>query len=167
MSKAAAEILKKFYLGLRNRSTSADGTPITARQLESLVRLAEARARVDLREEVTREDAQDVVDIMKESLYDKYVDEHGFVDFARSGGMSQQKEARTFLNALNKESELQRKDCFSRTEIYNLADKISLRVPDLDALVDNLNSLGYLLLKGGMYQLVTASYSQCQPTRSK
>lgn len=58
MSKAAAEILKKFYLGLRNRSTSADGTPITARQLESLVRLAEARARVDLREEVTREDAQ-------------------------------------------------------------------------------------------------------------
>ena len=58
---------------------------------------------------------QDVVDIMGESLYDKYVDEHGCVDFARSGGMSQQKEARRFLNALNKESELQRKDCFSRS----------------------------------------------------
>ncbi|PUZ65608.1 hypothetical protein GQ55_3G238400 [Panicum hallii var. hallii] len=167
MSKAAAAILKEFYLGLRNRSTCADGTPITARQLESLVRLAEARARVDLREEVTAEDAQDVVDIMKESLYDKYVDEHGFVDFARSGGMSQQKEARRFLSTLNKESELRQKDCFSRTEIYNLADKISLRVPDLDGLVDNLNSAGYLLLKGGMYQLVTASYSQCQLTRSR
>ena len=50
MSEAAAEILRNFYLLLRNRSTSADGTPITARQLESLVRLAEARARVDLRE---------------------------------------------------------------------------------------------------------------------
>jgi hypothetical protein len=58
---------------------------------------------------------QDVVDIMKESLYDKYVDEHGFVDFARSGGMSQQKEARRFLSTLNKESELRQKDCFSRT----------------------------------------------------
>ncbi|OQU78151.1 hypothetical protein SORBI_3009G166400 [Sorghum bicolor] len=58
MSKAAAAILKDFYLKLRNRSTSADGTPITARQLESLVRLAEARARVDLRDEVTEEDAQ-------------------------------------------------------------------------------------------------------------
>jgi hypothetical protein len=34
------------------------GAPITARQLESLVRLAEARARVDLREEVTRADAE-------------------------------------------------------------------------------------------------------------
>ena len=58
MSKAAAAILKHFYLKLRNRSTSADGTPITARQLESLVRLAEARARVDLRDEVTEEDTQ-------------------------------------------------------------------------------------------------------------
>jgi DNA helicase MCM8 len=58
---------------------------------------------------------QDVVDIMKESLYDKYVDEHGYVDFARSGGMSQPKEAKRFLNALNKESELQQKDCFSKT----------------------------------------------------
>jgi DNA helicase MCM8 len=34
------------------------GAPITARQLESLVRLAEARARVDLREVVTRGDAE-------------------------------------------------------------------------------------------------------------
>ncbi|TVU19721.1 hypothetical protein EJB05_35890, partial [Eragrostis curvula] len=176
MSKAAANILRDFYLRLRDRSSSADGTPITARQLESLVRLAEARARVDLREEVTADDAKDVVEIMKESLYDKYVDEHGLVDFGRSGGMSQQKAAKKFLSALNKESELQRKDCFSRTEMYNLADKISLLVPDLDAIVESLNNAGYLLNKGsGMYQvesckalgLVTASYSQCQPTRSR
>lgn len=32
--------------------------PTQARQLESLVRLAEARARVDLRETVTRDDAE-------------------------------------------------------------------------------------------------------------
>lgn len=57
MSKPAAEILQKFYLRLRDHSASADGTPITARQLESLVRLAEARARLDLREEITVQDA--------------------------------------------------------------------------------------------------------------
>lgn len=56
---------------------------------------------------------QDAVEIMKESLYDKYVDEHGVVDFGRSGGMSQQKEAKRFLNALNKQSELEQKDIFS------------------------------------------------------
>jgi len=39
-------------------------------------------------------------------------------------------------------------------EIYSLADKISLRVPDVDALVENLNIEGFLLQKGsGMYQV--------------
>lgn len=160
MSKPAAEILQKFYLRLRDHSTSADGTPITARQLESLVRLAEARARLDLREEITAQDALDVVEIMKESLYDKYVDEHGFVDFGRSGGMSQQKEAKRFLGALHKQTELQKKDCFSISEIYNLADRIGLRVPDIDTFVDNLNTVGYLLKKGPKtYQVISASHS--------
>lgn len=57
MSKAAAEILQKFYLQLRGHDKSGDGTPITARQLESLVRLVEARARLELREEITPQDA--------------------------------------------------------------------------------------------------------------
>ncbi|XP_059646933.1 probable DNA helicase MCM8 [Cornus florida] len=168
MSKSAAEILQKFYLQLRDHNTSADGTPITARQLESLVRLAAARARLELREEITAQDALDVVEIMKESLYDKYVDEHGFVDFGRSGGMSQQKEAKRFLSALNKQSELQQKDCFSISEIYSLADRIGLRVPDIDTFVDNLNSIGYLLKKGPKtYQVLSSSYSRSQSSRSK
>ncbi|MCD9641047.1 DNA replication licensing factor mcm8 [Datura stramonium] len=166
MTKPAADILQKFYLKLRDHNTSGDGTPITARQLESLVRLAGARARVDLREEITEQDALDVVEIMKESLYDKYVDEHGFVDFGRSGGMSQQKEAKRFLSALHKQSELQQKDCFSISEIYSLADRIALRVPDIDTFVDNLNSVGYLLKKGPKtYQVLSSSYSQTSRSR--
>ncbi|KAL3628551.1 DNA replication licensing factor mcm8 [Castilleja foliolosa] len=168
MTKPAAEILQKFYLRLRDHNTSADGTPITARQLESLVRLAEARARVDLREEISTQDALDVVEIMKESLYDKYVDENGLVDFGRSGGMSQQKEAKRFLSALNKQSELQQKDCFSISELYSLADRISLRVPDIDTFVDNLNSVGYLLKKGPKtYQVLSSSYSRSQSSRPR
>ncbi|XP_054802072.1 probable DNA helicase MCM8 isoform X2 [Prosopis cineraria] len=168
MSKPAAEILQKFYLRLRDHNTSADGTPITARQLESLVRLAEARARLDLREEITAQDAMDVVEIMKESLYDKYVDEHGFVDFGRSGGMSQQKEAKRFLSALNKQSEFQQKDCFSISEIYSLADRIGLQVPDIDTFIDNLNSVGYLLKKGPKtFQVLSSSCTRSQSTRVK
>ncbi|TKY62185.1 DNA helicase MCM8 [Spatholobus suberectus] len=168
MTKPAAEILQKFYLKLRDHNTSADGTPITARQLESLVRLAEARARLDLRVEITAQDATDVVEIMKESLYDKYVDEHGVVDFGRSGGMSQQKEAKRFLNALNKQSELEQKDCFSVSEIYSLADRISLKVPDIDTFIDNLNSVGYLLKKGPKtYQVLSSSYARSQPFRMR
>ncbi|PNY09978.1 DNA helicase mcm8-like protein [Trifolium pratense] len=168
MSKPAADIIQNFYLKLRDHNVSADGTPITARQLESLVRLAEARARLDLRVEITAQDAMDVVEIMKESLYDKYVDEHGVVDFGRSGGMSQQKEAKRFLNALNKQSELEQKDCFSVSEIYSLADRISLKVPDMDTFIENLNIVGYLIKKGPKtYQVLSSSYSRSQSSRSR
>ena len=43
----------------------SDSTPITTRQLESLVRLTEARAKMELREEATQQDAQDIIEIMK------------------------------------------------------------------------------------------------------
>ncbi|CAA7013000.1 unnamed protein product [Microthlaspi erraticum] len=168
MSKEAGEIIQKFYLKLRDHNTSADSTPITARQLESLVRLAQARARVDLREDITVQDATDVVEIMKESLYDKFVDEHGVVDFGRSGGMSQQKEAKRFLSALDKQSGLQQKDCFSISEMYSLADRIGLRVPDIDTFLENLNIAGYLLKKGPKtYQVLSSSYSRSQSSRSR
>lgn len=42
-----------------------DSTPITTRQLESLIRLTESRARLELREVATKEDAEDVIEIMK------------------------------------------------------------------------------------------------------
>ncbi|RLG06061.1 MAG: hypothetical protein DRN65_05995 [Thaumarchaeota archaeon] len=47
---------------------------ITARQLESLIRLAEARARAALREYVTEEDVFDVIDLMKRSLSEVGID---------------------------------------------------------------------------------------------
>jgi hypothetical protein len=39
-------------------------------------------------------------------------------------------------------------------ELWTLADKINLRVPDLNALVEKINTEGYLIKKGsGMYQV--------------
>ncbi|GKA97999.1 hypothetical protein Tco_0825893, partial [Tanacetum coccineum] len=103
----------------------------------------------------------DVVEIMKESLFDKYVDEHGLVDFGRSGGMSHQKEAKRFLSSLNKQSEWTQKDCFSISEMYSLADRIGLRVPDIDTFVENLN----VAEKGPKtYQVDSSSYSRSQPS---
>jgi DNA helicase MCM8 len=50
-------VLQQFYLSLRQKHKGIDGAPITTRQLESLIRLAEARAKMELREEVTEQDA--------------------------------------------------------------------------------------------------------------
>jgi len=65
----ALKRLSDFYLAMRAASET-EGSPvaITARQLESLVRISEARARVALRKEVTGEDAEAAIVIMKRSL---------------------------------------------------------------------------------------------------
>ncbi len=75
LSTEAAQRLNDFYLAMRSASES-EGSPvaITARQLESLVRLAEARARSALRKEVSAEDAEAAVAIMKKSLLEVGID---------------------------------------------------------------------------------------------
>ena len=69
LTQEALDQLKEFYLLMRSASET-EGTPvaITARQLESLIRVAEARARVALRDKVTLEDAERAINIMKTSL---------------------------------------------------------------------------------------------------
>jgi replicative DNA helicase Mcm len=75
----ALKRLKEFYLAMRSASET-EGSPIaiTARQLESLVRISEARARVALRKEVTAEDAEAAIIIMKKSLEEVGIDLSSF-----------------------------------------------------------------------------------------
>jgi len=75
LTQEALDRLKDFYLAMRAAS-EAEGTPIaiTARQLESLVRTAEARARAALRKEVLAEDAEAAISIMRRSLEEVGID---------------------------------------------------------------------------------------------
>jgi len=69
LTSQAAEVIENFYVDLRKTAEGgAAPVPITARQLESLVRLAESRARMALRSKVSKEDAQAAVRLMEESL---------------------------------------------------------------------------------------------------
>ncbi|HEX9262434.1 MAG TPA: minichromosome maintenance protein MCM [Candidatus Bathyarchaeia archaeon] len=75
LGKDALKRLGDFYLAMRSASET-EGSPvaITARQLESLVRVAEARARAALKKEVTAEDAEAAIAIMKRSLEEVGID---------------------------------------------------------------------------------------------
>lgn len=68
LTAEAAEVIENFYVDLRKSAEGGGAIPITARQLESLVRLAEARAKMGLRSEVNKEDARAAVRLMEESL---------------------------------------------------------------------------------------------------
>ncbi len=75
LTKEANKRLKDFYMTMRSASET-EGSPvaITARQLESLVRTAEARARAALRKEISAEDAEAAIGIVKRSLQDVGID---------------------------------------------------------------------------------------------
>ena len=65
----AVEEIKRFYVELRNTPVSAEGSvrpiPISARQLQALIRMAEASAKMRLSETVDSDDAKRAIDIMK------------------------------------------------------------------------------------------------------
>ncbi len=72
LSAEAIKFIKEFYINLRNKPVAAEGTmkaiPITARQLQALVRMSEASAKMRLSKEVTAEDARQAIEILKYSL---------------------------------------------------------------------------------------------------
>jgi len=69
LSEEAVAEIKKFYVELRNKPVSSESAlrpiPISARQLQALVRMAEASAKLRLSEKVSIEDAKKAIEIMK------------------------------------------------------------------------------------------------------
>ena len=87
LSNEALQEIKEFYLTMRSSGSTDEGikaVPISARQLEALVRLAEASARLRLSEETTREDARRAIDLLEYSLMQIGLDkETGRIDIDR------------------------------------------------------------------------------------
>jgi len=62
------EKLANFYKEIRKEAFRSGGAPMTARHLESIIRLAEANARIELREHVLAKDLDNAISIMLESF---------------------------------------------------------------------------------------------------
>jgi len=75
LSQEAIEEIESFYLNMRMKSSTSTAVAITARQLEALVRLAEAHARMELRDVVDRRDAQVAIRLTLTSLRQVAFDE--------------------------------------------------------------------------------------------
>jgi DNA replicative helicase MCM subunit Mcm2 (Cdc46/Mcm family) len=86
------------------RRKRVDTVPITTRQLEALIRLCQARAKACLRDFVLREDALDVVELMRRSVEQVHSDESGVMDPIRggAGGKSNRKTKKAFCNELQR-----------------------------------------------------------------
>jgi len=74
LTKGAADRVREFYLELRRTGGAEDSIPPTPRTLEALIRIATARARVLLRDEVTEEDALAAIALMNRMVEDVLTD---------------------------------------------------------------------------------------------
>ncbi len=76
MSEGAKRKFLDFYIGLRRQGYEDEDAPVpvTARQLEALIRLGEARARARLSDQITEEDAERVIELVKYCLNRVFVD---------------------------------------------------------------------------------------------
>ena len=97
LSDLDQEKIVKFYTELRQESQKTGGISITVRHIESLIRIAEAHARMHLRDHVRSEDVDTAINMLLESFLQsqKYA-------VARQLG----KKFSKYLRKLNEESEL-------------------------------------------------------------
>jgi replicative DNA helicase Mcm len=94
----AMEVLQEFYVGMRSGAVEEDSpVPITARQLEALVRLSEASARIRLSHEVEAIDAKRAITLQMNCLKQVgYDPETGKLDIDKVEGRTPQSEREKF-----------------------------------------------------------------------
>lgn len=112
LTKEAAKKIKEFYLNMRSKSGEESPVSITLRQYDSLIRLAEASAKVRLDNKVREEDAQRAINLMSASLRQfGFEPETGKIDIDRVEGQkmtaSQRSKTKIMLDIISKlESEM-------------------------------------------------------------
>ncbi len=77
LSDTAKDEIRNFYVSIRNSGGSKDDIkpiPISARQLEALIRLSEASAKIRLSNKITKDDAKRAIRILKKCLYQVGID---------------------------------------------------------------------------------------------
>jgi replicative DNA helicase Mcm len=146
LTQEAGKMMKNFYIKTRKKATEAGDSaiPITLRQFEAMIRLAEASAKVQLSDRVRKEDAQRAIKLVKFSLKQLgYDPETGEIDVDRSEGLTSSSERgriKTVLDIINELS--QKKKEIPVQEIRDAARKEN--VEEIDDVLDKLKREGML-----------------------
>ena len=159
LTQEAAIVLREYYMTLRypaNGRHRRDSVPITTRQLEALIRLSQARSKACLREFVLKEDALDVVELMKRSVEQVHTDEFGIVDRSRAGarGQSNRKLRKEFTNELYKIVGVGAECTYD--DLLRVSNRVNCPLSDFNTIIDDMRNQGTLIKKANMkYQIVS------------
>ena len=157
LTDEANEILREFYVNTRNSNPEEQGAvPITARQLEAIIRLSEASAKIKLKEYVEKEDAEKAVRLQMACLKEVGVDpETGEIDAdIVSGGTP--KSDRDKIQRVTDEIKLLEEefggDAPLNVLLSNMSEKYGVSEDKTEQIVRNL------VAKGVIYQPTTGYF---------
>ncbi|KZX12377.1 minichromosome maintenance protein MCM [Methanobrevibacter oralis] len=149
LTNDAITVLKEFYVNTRNGNAEEQApVPITARQLEAIIRLAEASAKIKLKDTVDREDAQRAVELQLACLKEVGVDpETGEFDVEVIEGRTPKSE-RDKMQRITEEVAMLEEE-FAGTAplnvlISNMIDKYDISEDKVENIVRNLKQKGIL-----------------------
>ncbi|KAI4497155.1 hypothetical protein M0802_007639 [Mischocyttarus mexicanus] len=148
----AAEVLQKYYLELRLRNAELGGIPIYNRQLEAMIRLTEARAKLELRVEATELDALEVVKILEYTMMNMLENPNLKLPL---GNKSTGGKVKVFMKLLENEIKLDRQRLFTVSELNEIAINGGINVQDFTLFLSKLNEQGVLLqIERNVYKYV-------------
>ncbi len=157
LTDEAIQVLKEFYVSTRNSNPEEQGpVPITARQLEAIIRLSEASAKIKLKDTVDKEDAERAVKLQMACLKEIGVDpETGEIDAdIVSGGTP--KSDRDKIQTVTEEIKLLEEEFAGNAPLNvllsNMSDKYGVSEDKTEQIVRNL------VQKGVIYQPTTGYF---------
>ena len=146
--KEVLKAIEDFFVKWRSTAESeASPIPITPRQLEALVRLSKANARMRLSKEVTIEDANRAIDLVKRSLHEAGIDpESGKVDIdiLMTGKSRSQRQNIERIQEIIKDLEGQFGGAAPIEEIKKLASAEGIRERFVDQMIEEEKRRGHL-----------------------
>jgi replicative DNA helicase Mcm len=148
LSREAGEEIKNFFVSLREKvGVEEAAVPITLRQYEALIRLAEASAKVQLRDTVTREDAIRAINLMKASLREfGFEAETGRFDVDRLEGRTTASERGKIRIVLDIIEELTKSmgNMIPKEDVIKAAKDKGLKEFDVEKILNELKNKGDL-----------------------
>lgn len=162
LTNDALKEIRKFYVEMRNAGSGEEAIsaiPISARQLEALVRLSEASARTRLAKEATRDDAKRAIDLVMYCLQQLGVDpDTGKMDIDRlTTGVtaSTRNHVHTIKKVIRELAELTGESLVAEEEILAKAAEHNIDEVKAEEILERLNRMGDIFRpKPGYYSIM-------------
>jgi replicative DNA helicase Mcm len=157
LSNDALQVLEDFYVSVRSKGTEPNSpVPITARQLEALVRLSEAAARARLSPVVDAHDAERATHIVQKFL-DRITppNEKLDIDVVTTGVTHSQRERMDTLQDLMRRLQDQSGGTFAMEDLLLQAEKLGLNKGRVDSIFHMMRNQGEIAeVRNGRWQLI-------------